>query len=34
MTAIDWMYKNESNNKWIATDNGLNWVDKIVQRSK
>jgi hypothetical protein len=34
MTAINWIYKDESNNKWIATDNGLNWVDKIVQRSK
>jgi hypothetical protein len=34
MAAIDWMYKNESNNKWIATDNGINWVEKIVQHSK
>ena len=24
MTAIDWMYKNKSNSKWIVTDNEIN----------
>jgi hypothetical protein len=35
MTAINWIYKNTNDsNKWIATDNGKNWVKKIVQYNK
>ena len=36
MTAINWMYKdtNDDNNKWIATDNGKKWVEKILQYNK
>ena len=34
MTAINWMYKTSdgsNNHKWIATDNGKKWVEKILQ---
>jgi hypothetical protein len=33
MTAINWMHKdtNYGNNKWIATDNGKKWLEKILQ---
>jgi hypothetical protein len=40
MTAINWMYKNKntndgsSNNKWIVTDNGKKWVERILQYNK
>ena len=40
MTAINWIYKNKntndgsSNNKWIATDNGKKWVERILQYNK
>jgi hypothetical protein len=33
MVAINWIYKNntnsDTNNKWIATENGKKWVEKI-----
>ena len=33
MAAINWICKDHANNndKWIATDNGKEWVEKIVQ---
>jgi hypothetical protein len=32
MTAINWIYKyGGNNNKWIITDNGKNWVEKILE---
>ena len=34
MTAVNWMYKDTSDgskNKWIATDYGKKWVEKILQ---
>jgi hypothetical protein len=30
MTAINWMYSDGSDNKWIATDNGRMWIQKIL----
>ena len=30
MTAINWMYSDSSDNKWIATDNGIMWIEKIL----
>jgi hypothetical protein len=39
MAAINWIYKkntnygdNSNNKKWIATDNGKKWVEKILNR--
>ena len=32
MAAINWIYDSNNgsnNNKWIATDNGIKWVEKI-----
>jgi hypothetical protein len=35
MIGINWIYKNtNSSNKWIATDNGKKWVEKILHYSK
>jgi hypothetical protein len=33
MIGINWIYKNtnDGSNKWIATDNGKKWVEKILQ---
>jgi hypothetical protein len=31
MTAINWMYSDGY--KWIATDNGIMWIDKILNNS-
>ena len=32
MIGINWIYKNiDGGNKWIATDNGKKWVEKILQ---
>jgi hypothetical protein len=32
MTAINWIYKNtDGSNKRIATDNGKEWVEKMLQ---
>jgi hypothetical protein len=32
MAAINWIYKNGSNNnKWITTNDGKKWVEKILQ---
>ena len=31
MTAINWIYNNKNDGKWIATDNGKKWVEKILQ---
>jgi hypothetical protein len=32
MAAINWIYKNGRNdNKWITTNDGKKWVDKILQ---
>ena len=28
MIGINWMYKNGSDKKWIATDEGKNWIEK------
>jgi predicted transcriptional regulator len=28
MIEINWMYKDSSDNKWIATDEGKNWIEK------
>jgi hypothetical protein len=28
MVGINWMYKDGSDNKWIATDEGINWIEK------
>jgi predicted transcriptional regulator len=28
MVGINWMYKDGSDNKWIATDEGKNWIEK------
>ena len=30
MTAINCMYSDGSDNKWIATDNGIMWIEKIL----
>ena len=35
MIGINWIYKNiDGGNKWIATDNGKKWVEKILQYNK
>jgi hypothetical protein len=37
MTAINWMYKTSdgsNNHKWIVTDNGKKWVEKILQNKR
>jgi hypothetical protein len=35
MAAINWIYKNGSNNnKWITTNDGKKWVEKILQQHK
>jgi predicted transcriptional regulator len=35
MAAINWIYKNhDGSNKWTATDNGEEWVEKIPQYNK
>jgi hypothetical protein len=32
MAAINWIYKNgRNNNKWITTNDGKKWVEKILQ---
>ena len=32
MAAINWIYKNGRNdNKWITTNDGKKWVEKILQ---
>ena len=28
MTGINWIYKDSSDNKWTATDEGKNWIEK------
>jgi predicted transcriptional regulator len=28
MIGINWMYKDGSDNKWITTDEGKNWIEK------
>jgi predicted transcriptional regulator len=28
MIGINWMYKDGSDNKWIATDEGKKWIEK------
>jgi hypothetical protein len=28
MVGINWMYKDGSDNKWIATDEGKKWIEK------
>ena len=28
MIGINWMYNDGSDNKWIATDEGKNWIEK------
>jgi predicted transcriptional regulator len=28
MIEINWMHKDGNNNKWIATEQGKNWIDK------
>jgi predicted transcriptional regulator len=28
MIGINWMYKDGSDNKWIATDKGKKWIEK------
>jgi hypothetical protein len=34
MAAINWIYKNGSNNnKWITTNDGKKWVEKILQHT-
>jgi hypothetical protein len=32
MTTINWIYKNtdDGSNKWIATHDGNNWIEKIL----
>ena len=30
MTAINWMYNDGSDNKWIATGNDMKWLEKIL----
>jgi hypothetical protein len=39
MTGVNWIYKNtttngSSKNKWIATDNGKKWIEKILHHNK
>jgi predicted transcriptional regulator len=28
MIGINWMYKDGSDNKWIATENGKKWIER------
>ena len=28
MIGINWMYKDRSDNKWIATENGKKWIER------
>jgi len=28
MIGINWIYKNRSDNKWIATENGKKWIER------
>ena len=30
MTAINWMYKDTNDGKWVASDNGKEWIEKIL----
>jgi len=31
MIGINWMYKDGSDNKWTATDNGKKWIEKYYE---
>ena len=32
MIGINWMYKDGSDNKWIATENGKKWIERYYKR--
>ena len=34
MIGINWMYKDGSDNKWIATDEGKNWIEKYYNNTR
>ena len=34
MVGINWMYKDGSDNKWIATDEGNKWIEKYYNNTR
>ena len=34
MIGIKWMYKDGSDNKWIATDEGKKWIERLYDNTR